>query len=192
MVRPLRIVMALISGTPAVSAAAQPDPVNAVVLSAAGTAVPVAVAAGLLADGGADEGVRFNLSLAALGIGAAVGPSVGQFYAGGGTNAWVTLGLRAATGATMTTGLGIRLRGEDDQQTLGTALFWIGLVPTVLLGLYDIITVYGTASQARYLDSPIADQAGLTPELYSVAVCGPVPCAAGIGVNERPNPPRTR
>ena len=76
-------------------AAKDPDPVNAVLLCAASTALPVAVGSVVLSTGrGADEGVRLSSGLALIGGGAAVGPSIGQFYGRGGTNAWVTLGLR--------------------------------------------------------------------------------------------------
>ena len=158
-------------------AAGEPDPVNAILLSTGSTLVPLGIAASLLTTGrGKDEGARFDASMAFTGIGSVLGPSVGQFYAGGGTNAWVTLGLRAVTGATMTAGLAIRLRGPEEDRALGNALFWVGLVPTALLGLYDIITAYGTARESKYRDAPIAGT-GLTHDLISVAVCGPVPCS---------------
>ena len=161
---------------PAVAEArSDPDPVNAVLLSATSTLFPLGLATGLLTTGkGVNEGFRFDMALAFIGVGSVVGPSAGQFYAGGGTNAWVTLGLRLVTAGTMTAGLGLKLRGEGDDPTVGDALFWVGLVPTALLGLYDIISAYSTAKESRYRDAPIA---GLTPKLLNVAICGPVPCA---------------
>ncbi|MEL7372627.1 MAG: hypothetical protein AAFN74_27120 [Myxococcota bacterium] len=162
-------------------AVGEPDPVNAVVLSTSSTLVPLGIAAGLLATGdGSREGIRFDLALAFTALGATVGPSVGQFYARGGTNAWVTLGLRLATSTAMTAGMGVKLRGAPEDQTLGNALLWLGLVPTTLLGLYDIVTAYSTARESKYRDTQIArrTELGLTPELVSVARCGAMPCSS--------------
>ncbi|MEM7677662.1 MAG: hypothetical protein AAF449_16830 [Myxococcota bacterium] len=168
--------LSLIAGSTEAQAVGEPDPVNAVILSTAGTAVPIAVAAGLLATGdGAKEGMRFDVARALVAMGAVIGPSVGQFYAKGGTNAWVTLGLRLATAVPMTAGLTLKLRGMPEDQTLGDALFWAGLVPTALLGLYDIVTALSTARASKYRDAQVA-RLGLTPELIEIARCGPMPC----------------
>ena len=171
----------LLATMPRTAVAEDPDPVNAVLLSTGSTLVPLGIATGLLATGrGKSEGIRFDVAMAFTGIGSVIGPSVGQFYARGGTNAWVTLGLRLATSATMTTGLALRLRGGEGDRDLGTALFWVGLVPTALLGLYDIITAYGTAKDTKYRGAVVRQSSGLTPELLNVAVCGPVPCEVNL------------
>lgn len=160
----------------AAQATNDPDPVNAVVLSSIATVLPVGMATGLLTTGrGADEGIRFDLALILMSLGSAIGPSAGQFYAKGGTNAWVTLGLRLITTGTMSTGLALSLRGAEDQQTLGDALFWVGLIPTAALALYDIITAYDRAKESKYRNAPIA-RLVVPADLVSVAICGPVPC----------------
>jgi len=139
----------LLALAPRVSLAA-PDPVLATALSAASTLVPIAATTSLWATGrGIDEGVRFDLGMVFLGLGAIAGPSIGQFYAEGGTNAVLSLILRTITGGVMLGGIGLIGRGGESGQDVGTALTLIGGIPTALLALYDIIDASDTAIEAR-------------------------------------------
>lgn len=131
-------------------AVAAPDPTIAVLLGAGGTAIPLAVSGALLFAGrGYDEGIRFDLGLAFLAVGASVGPSFGKIYAEGGGDAWVTFLLRTATTAILTTGVGLSLRGDTEGlQTAGNALSVLGGIPTGLLAIYDIATSASSAVEA--------------------------------------------
>lgn len=118
----------LLTGKPAL--ATGPDPTLATVLSVASTLTPMAVTAGLWATGrGPEEGVRFDVGMGALAVGTIVGPSIGQFYAEAGTNAWVSLLLRSVTGSIMLTGVGFWARGAEEDAGLGQALTVVGGVP---------------------------------------------------------------
>src|SRR5262252_4700249 len=82
---------------------AAPNPTIASLLSVGSTIIPVGIAASLLLTGrGADEGLRFDLSITFLAIGSVAGPSVGQLYGQGGWDALLSFLLRAVTGAVMT------------------------------------------------------------------------------------------
>lgn len=138
----------LLAGRPA--QATGPDPTLATVLSLASTLTPMAVTAGLWATGrGPEEGIRFDVGIGALAVGAIVGPSIGQFYAEAGTNAWVSLLLRSVTGSIMLTGVGFWARGAEEDAGLGQALTVVGGVPTTLLALYDIVDASSSAVEAR-------------------------------------------
>lgn len=130
--------------------AAAPDPTVATVLSLASTLGPATITAGLWGTGrGVEEGIRFDIGVAALAVGSILGPSIGQFYAESGTNAIVALLLRAVTGSVMLTGIGFVARGDEDDQGLGTALTVVGAVPTGLLALYDIVDASDSAVEAK-------------------------------------------
>lgn len=155
-------------------ARAEPEPLNASLMSATATLLPVAVGTGLLLTGRKDtEGVRLASAFSCISVGLAFGPWSGQLYAGSGVDGTVTMLLRTlTTGATMT-GLGLTLRGGEDVKAPATALMVLGGIPTAILAGYDIIDAADTAREARI--RPAADLA--TPEdLYSIAVCGAFPC----------------
>jgi len=140
----------LVALAPLPARAALPDPTIATVLSAASTVVPLAATAALWGTGrGIEEGIRFDLGMVFLGLGAVAGPSVGQFYAGGGTNAVVGLILRSLTGGVMLTGAGLWVRGGESGEGVGTALTLLGGVPTALLAIYDIVDASSTAMESR-------------------------------------------
>ncbi len=183
--RKLLIAFALcfaVTALPVSRAEAAPEPVVASLLSVASTLVPLAVTAGLFFTGrGTDEGIRFDIGMTTLGLGVIVGPSVGQIYGSGGVDAFLTFLLRGVTGATMLTGIGLRVRGRDEGiQSLGTALSVIGAIPTLLLALWDIIGASTSAKQARY-DAGHGYRTSLSvpDDLIGVAVCGPIPCPVG-------------
>ncbi len=163
---------------PAKRAEAAPEPVVASLLSVASTLVPLAITAGLFFTGrGVDEGIRFDVGLTTLGLGAIVGPSVGQIYGKGGGDAFITFLLRGVTGGVMLTGVGLRVRGREDLQGLGTALSLLGGIPTFFLALWDIIGAATSAKQARYdAGHGYRTALDLPDDLISVAVCGPIPC----------------
>ncbi len=128
-------------------AEAAPDPVIASMLSLSSTLVPIGVTGVLFFTGnGTDENVRFDLGLTTLALGAILGPSIGQIYAHGGVDAWVTFFLRIITGGIMVAGTGLAFRGVQDAQTAGVALAILGAVPTAFLAGWDI---FGAASAAR-------------------------------------------
>lgn len=159
-------------------ASAAPDPVIAGLLSAGSTLLPVAVGTGLLLTGrGSEEGIRFDIGISAVGIGAVIGPSVGQLYAGGGIDALVSFILRAITGAIMTVGIGLKLRGDEDNQGAGTALAVVGGIPTGLLAIYDVYAATKAAQQARYREGHAVLPEQEVQKLVSIARCGPIPCA---------------
>jgi hypothetical protein len=167
----------LLGGTPETAEAA-PDPVVASVMSASATAVPLAMTAILLGTGrGSEEGIRFDLAMVTLGLGSVLGPSAGQIYASGGTDAFVTFLLRAVTGAVMVAGVGYKLRGNERQDGMGMALAVAGAVPTGLLAIYDIYAASVSATEARY--GAGYAQAPIPAELMEIAVCGPIPCRVG-------------
>lgn len=161
------------------SSAAAPDPTIASLLSLGSTLVPVGVSGALLFQRrGSDEGLRFDLGLTFLGMGAIGGPSVGQFYAGAGGDAVVTLLLRALTGAVLLVGTGLALRGDGGTQDAGEALAVLGGVPTVLLAAWDVIGAASSAREARYREGHGPATSIATPaDIASLARCpGPVPC----------------
>lgn len=129
---------------------AAPDPTLAPLLSLGATVAPLAVTLGLWTGGrGIDEGIRFDLGITFLGVGAIVGPSVGQIYAQGGTDAWVTFILRAITGSIMLTGVGLALRADDaGARSAGQALAVVSGIPTGLLAIYDIVSASSSAIEA--------------------------------------------
>lgn len=135
---------------PRTARAAGPDPVVAGLLSVTSTLIPIGLTLLLWVPGeGTDENVRFNTGMVSLGLGSILGPAIGGFYAGGGSDTWITLILRTLTGSLMLTGIGLAARApEASGRDLGRALGWSGAVPTGLLALYDLLTVPGRASEA--------------------------------------------
>src|SRR5687767_7512739 len=124
---------ALIASLPARVDAA-PNPVIASLLSVGSTLIPVAVGTGLLVTGrGPDEGLRFDIGLAAIAVGSIAGPTVGQLYGQGGWDTLVSFLLRALTGTIMTLGIAFDLRGSENTQSAGLALAIVGGIPTGLL-----------------------------------------------------------
>ena len=167
----------LLTGAPR-RAEAAPDPAVAAVMSAGATALPLAVTGILWGTGrGSDEGVRFDVGMVTLGLGSIVGPSAGQIYAHGGVDAFLTFLLRAVTGAVMVTGVGYRLRGAENRQTMGLALAVTGAVPTGLLAIYDIYASAVSAKEAGYREGH--GQVVMPDDLRELAVCGPIPCPVG-------------
>jgi hypothetical protein len=80
----------------------RPDPSIAVLLSAASTVVPLGGAALLFFTGpGYHEAIRVDLGMVFAALGTLLGPSIGQIYAHGGTDAWVTFFLRGVTGTVL-------------------------------------------------------------------------------------------
>ena len=130
---------------------AAPNPTIASLLSVGSTIIPVGIAASLLLTGrGADEGLRFDLSIAFIAIGSVAGPSVGQLYGQGGWDALLSFLLRAVTGAVMTAGVGLHLRGGEDTQSAGLPLMIVGGIPTLLLAIYDVWAAQDSAKEAKY------------------------------------------
>lgn len=174
---PLLVALMVCGATPR-RAEAAPDPVIASVMSAGAMTIPLTLTTILWATGqGKSEGIRFDVGMASLGVAATVAPSVGQIYAGGGTDAFVTFLLRTVTSSVMLTGVGFRLRGADNRRSMGLALALTGGVPTLFLALYDIYAASVSAKEARY-EAGYA-QIGVPPELVGLAACGPIPCAVG-------------
>lgn len=171
------LITALVVGPSSAVQAAPPDPANAAVLGTVATLFPIGLGAGLLASGrGADDDARFTAALTSISVGAVFGPTTGQLYAGAGVDAVVTLVLRAVTGGLSVSGLGLTLRGSDDEVPTGAALFVVGGLTTLALAVYDILETPSTAREARIRGSLESHE---LDELYSVAVCGPFPCPAG-------------
>jgi hypothetical protein len=161
--------------------ASAPDPTIAALISTAATVVPMGVTAGLwLNERGTDEGIRFDLGLVFLGVGSIVGPSTGQIYAQAEGDAWVTFILRGITGGVMVTGVGFWARGDSDgAKTTGTALTFIGGVPTLLLAIYDIVDSSSSAVRAAHR-SGHSSSAALDPALFDLgdlSLCEAVPHA---------------
>ncbi len=147
-------------------------------LSAGSTVLPIGIASGLLLTGrGPEEGIRFDVGLTAIAVGAIVGPSVGQIYGQGGVDAVVTFILRMITGSVMTVGLGFMMRSDDESaQSAGRALFVLGGIPTAFLGIWDWFGAASAAKQARYREGHAHVE--LTRELISIARCqSAIPCA---------------
>lgn len=158
--------------------ASDPEPENASILGATATLLPIAVGGALLLTGRRyKEGVRLASGLTTISLGAALGPYAGQLYAGGGSDALVTLGLRTVTTGLFTTGLTLRLRGGSEKRDLSYGLMVLGGIPALLLAGYDIFKAADTARESRIR---VIGQGPLEGELYSVAVCGPIPCARGL------------
>lgn len=170
------LLAAVLCALPLSAEAAGPEPENAAIMGATATLLPMAVGAGLLTIGrGYREGARLTAGLSAISLGAVFGPTTGQLYAGASVDTVVTLLLRSVTGAVAVSGLGLTLRGSQNERTPAIALLSVGGVATVALALYDIIDAPSTARESRIRAAlPTPD-----PELYSVAVCGPFPCAEG-------------
>lgn len=162
---------------PAVAQAA-PDPVVAAMLSAGSTVLPIGIASGLLLTGrGPKEGIRFDVGVSMVALGAIAGPSVGQIYGQGGVDAVVTFILRMITGGVMTVGLGYAIRADDEgAQDAGKALFVLGGIPTLFLGVWDVFGAASAAKQARYREGHA--QVELDAELRSILRCqSAIPCA---------------
>lgn len=157
-------------------AEAAPKPGVARTLSAASFAVPVASGVLMLSTSrGTSSDNRLYTGLALISLGAAAGPSVGQWYAKGKTNAWVTFGLRTLSTGMMTSGSILWARGDPSLDGLGVALAIIGGGLTGTLSLYDIVDAGRTARQTRY-------QSGFAQlELADIARCGAFPCGTIFG-----------
>jgi hypothetical protein len=155
---------------------AAPNPVIASLLSVGSTVIPVGVGTGLLLTGrGADEGIRFDIGLAAIAIGAVAGPSVGQLYGQGGIDALVSFILRAITGAVMIAGIGLELRGDPENRGAGLALAIVGGIPTAALAAYDVWAAADSATEAGYREGHASVEAEAV-QLASILACGPIPC----------------
>ncbi|MCK6551543.1 hypothetical protein L6R52_37260 [Myxococcota bacterium] len=162
-----------------VRAAAAPDPTIAALLSTGSTVLPIAATTGLWTSGrGADEGLRFDLGLVFLATGAIAGPSIGQIYGSGGSDAVVTFILRMLTGTLMTVGTGLWVR-SDNTKDAGRALAILGGIPTVFLAGWDIFGAAESARESTRRERMVADL-GLTPDLLSVLACGPIPCVIDL------------
>ncbi len=162
--------------SPKEARAGKPDPVIATMLSVASTLLPLGVSSGLLFTGrGSDEGLRLDVGLSLVGVGSIIGPSIGHIYAGTGTDAWVTLGLRVLTGGLMTAGIGLKFRGNEDQQTPANALVVIGASLTALLAGYDFYAAYKSAEESHIRRQ--LGQLELSQELIDIQHCGAFPCA---------------
>lgn len=163
---------------PATASAAGPEPANASILSATATILPIAVGGSLLLTGRRDsEGVRLASAFTTMGIGAAVGPSIGQFYAGGGVDAVVTLLLRSlTTGMTATGGL-LALRGGPDEEPTAIALMVVGGLTTVALAVFDIVDAADTARESKIRSASLDPE---LRELMEIAQCGPFPCSTRV------------
>ena len=164
---------------PAREAEAAPDPVIASLLSVSSTLLPIGITAGLFLTGrGVSEGIRFDIGMSTLAVGAIVGPSVGQIYGKGGVDALLTFLLRTITGGVMVTGVGIRLRGDEDLSQLGTSLAVLGGIPTLLLALWDFWGAATSAREARYeAGHGYRSAIDVPDDLRSVALCGAIPCS---------------
>lgn len=165
------------SASPALGAA--PDPLFAALLSTGSTAIPVGISGGLLLFGrGKAEGIRFDLGITALAVGASFGPSVGQIYGDGGTDAVVAFVLRTLTTGVMVTGAAISMRGDEGAAGAGDALFVLGAIPTTLLAVWDIFGAASSARAARYRAGHSGSAAlELEPSVLSLLRCpGPIPC----------------
>ena len=160
--------------------AAGPDPTIAAMLSTTSTLVPIGLTTALWLDGrGTDEGLRFDLGMTFLGLGAIFGPSMGQIYAEGGGDAWLSLFLRAITGSVMATGAGLWIRGESSKaQSSGRVLSFVGGVPTLLLAIYDIFDARANAREGQARRGH-----GYTASLPMIEEIGDLsPCSAVRGV----------
>ena len=170
----------ILCGTDPSSAQAAPKPGVARALSISSTLLPLG--AGLLlltTDDGVRSDNRFYVGMGFVTLGASVGPSVGQWYAGGGTDAWTTFALRTLSSGMMTGGAIGMARGDPSVETLGTALASIGGVLTGALLLYDVIDAGRTAKQARYRSGfALTRQQGL----LRVARCGAFPCGSVVSI----------
>jgi hypothetical protein len=157
--------------------AADPNPANASLLGATATLFPIAVGSGLLLTGrGQDEGVRLASALTSIGLGAAVGPSAGQLYAGAGVDGVVTLVFRSLTTGLTTTGLALAFRGSEEEEPAAFALIAVGGLTTAALAVFDIVDAADTAREARVRGAARRAEARA---LASILACGPIPCATG-------------
>lgn len=177
----------LLSASPP-ARAADPDPTNAIVLGATATLLPIGLGTSLLLTGRREaEGVRFASALTSIGVGAAIGPSVGQFYAGAGVDVVVTLLLRTLTTGIATAGLGLTLRGDPDDRGTAIALMTLGGLPTVALAGFDVFDAASTAREARIRSVRLEPDE--IRRLRGIAICGPIPCpiggpsSAGVGAS---------
>jgi hypothetical protein len=158
---------ALIAILPA-RAEAAPNPTIASLLSVGSTIIPVGIGTGLLVAGrGSNEGLRFDLGISFVAVGSIGGPTVGQLYGQGGWDTLVSFLLRAVTGAVMTAGIALHLRGDEGTQSAGLPLIIVGAIPTGLLAIYDVWAAQDSAKEAKYregharIDPPRMDACGL-------------------------------
>jgi len=174
-IRALLLIIALtFAARPATAA---PDPTVAAVISVASTLVPLGVTAGLWATGrGPDEGVRFDIGLAAMAVGSILGPSAGQIYAEADSDAWISFVLRFATGAVMVAGSGLWLRGPSEgAQEAGKALTFVGAIPTAILAGWDIYSSAANSVEwARRQGYGPSTQA-ITPSIGVFSLCSGLP-----------------
>lgn len=176
-----------ILAAPRPAEARRPDPAIATLLSLGSTLLPVGTGLALLMlDDGVNEDSRLAVGLGAVSLGASVGPSVGQWYGGGGGDAWTTFLLRTLTTGMMSTGIAVGVGGDPDFRDLGTATAILGGVVTGVLGVYDIATAGRTARQTRRASGFAAED---RRQLRELAQCGPFPCSARVTRSEPTTPP---
>lgn len=163
----------------AAAGAERPDPVKATLLSLGSTLLPVGTGVALLTlDDGVTEDARVVAGLTAVAVGASVGPSVGQWYARGGGDAWLTFFLRSLGTGMMTSGIAVRVDDGTEFRDLGLATAILGGAVTSALAIYDIATAGRTARETRRASG----FASRPPDLLEVARCGPFPCSAAVVV----------
>lgn len=153
-------------------------------ISAASTLVPLGITTALWATGrGPDEGIRFDIGLAALALGSIAGPSAGQLYAGAESDAWISFLLRVATGAVMTAGVGLWLRGPSEgAQDAGKALTFVGGVPTAILAGWDIYASAASATDATRREGHGPSTSNVpTLEIGLFSLCSGLPSSWSCG-----------
>jgi hypothetical protein len=173
--------------------------VVATLLSAGSTAIPIAVTGALWATGeGTDEGKVFDLGMALLGLGAILGPSTGQIYAEGGSDAWWTFVFRLFTGSVALGGIGLWQRGEKAGiRNAGRALTIIGGSVTTILAIYDIWGASSSAVQAQrkrgygpgFSEALELERRKLACQAVS---CPPVPMPSSVLIAQHPTADRLR
>lgn len=167
-----------ISTSPRRAEANSPDPVIAALISTGTTIIPLSATAALwTGDRGTGEGVRFDLGMMFLALGAIIGPSVGQIYAEGGADAWTVFILRAITASIGIAGAGLWARGSNfDVRNAGRALSAVGGVPTLLLAVYDIWDAADNAvdTQRRRGYSPRSGLHGVDASPPALIVVSPI------------------
>jgi len=116
---------------------------------------------------------RDNIRIPLWIFGAFVGPSLGHFYADNTGQALAGIGIRLGGGALSVLGFGVALnaRLEGNSGGGGTALFYAGVLTSLVSAGYDIFTAddaardyneaHGLSVQAAPTVGPRGDQVGL-------------------------------